>query len=80
MSERENLKPAESVTPLGVVKVVVALFIVVGAVLAILGVFGFFAWLLLWKLLLKLGLVAGIIVAAIVLLGWLMRVSHDDQQ
>lgn len=72
-SNSNDTKPAETVTPFGVVKIVVALFIGLGALLAVLAVFGLFAWLALWTLLLKLAMAAGILIAAIMLIGWLMR-------
>ncbi|MBC6904385.1 hypothetical protein DWB84_02740 [Saccharophagus sp. K07] len=71
MSDEHNPNP--TVTPLGVVKLVLVLFIGVGALLAVLAVFGVFAWLSLWKLLLKLALVAAIITAATLLIIWLLK-------
>jgi hypothetical protein len=78
MSEQRNpnqIQDAETVTPLGVVKVVVALVIGVGALLAVLGVFGIFAWLSLWNLLFKLAAAAAILIAATFLIGWLMQIK-----
>lgn len=75
MTEQRNpneIQETETVTPLGVVKVVLVLFISLSALLAVLAVFGIFAWLSLWDLLLKLA-AAGVILGAVVfLIGWLM--------
>lgn len=76
MSEQYNpneAQDAEAVTPLGVVKVVVVLFIGLGALLAVLAVFGIFAWLSLWNLMLKLAAAGAILIAVIFLIGWLMQ-------
>lgn len=70
-------EPNPSVTPSGVVKLVLVVFIGVGALLAVLAVFGIFAWASLWKLLLKLGVAAGIIAAAILLILWLMNSKKE---
>lgn len=66
-------QPAENVTPFGIVKLVLALFIGLGALLIILALFGFFAWLSLWSLLLKLAAAAGIIIAATLIIHWLIQ-------
>ncbi len=66
-------QPAESVTPLGVVKLVLVLFIGLGALLVILGLFGLFAWVALWSLLLKLAAAGGVVIAAALIISWLMR-------
>lgn len=76
MSEQRNpneAPDAEAVTPLGVVKVVVVLFIGLGALLAVLAIFGMFAWLSLWNLMLKLAAAGAILVTVIFLIGWLMQ-------
>lgn len=76
LSEQGNpnsILDEQTTTPLGVIKLVVALFIGVGALLAVLGIFGIFAWLSLWNLLLKLAAFAAIIATAIFLIAWLMQ-------
>lgn len=66
-------KPAENVTPFGVVKLILILFVCLTAAFLILGVFGLFAWLSLWGLLLKMGAAAGVVIAAVLLIAWLMQ-------
>jgi hypothetical protein len=75
-SVSEQLDPQtreETVTPLGVVKVVLILVVGVGAVLTILAVFGLFAWFSLWQMLLKLAAVGAVLVALIALITWLLH-------
>lgn|GEM_PF-3439405 len=78
MAEQRNpneMQEAETVTPLGVVKVVLVLFIGVSALLTVLAVFGIFAWLSLWDLLLKLAAAGAILGTVVFLIGWLMQVK-----
>ena len=70
MTDEPN--PAENVTPFGVVKLILVLFVGLGAVFVILAVFGVLAWLSLWGMLLKLGAAAGVIIAAVIVIAWLM--------
>jgi hypothetical protein len=66
-------RATDAVTPMGVVKVVVALFIGLSALVTVLAVLGVFAWFYLWTLLFKLAIVATILVVAILLISWLMH-------
>jgi len=78
VAEQRNpneMQEAETVTPLGVVKVVLVLFIGVSALLTVLAVFGIFAWLSLWDLLLKLAAAGAILGTVVFLIGWLMQVK-----
>lgn len=66
-------KPTSGVTPFGVVKLILVLFVGLTALFIVLAVFGVFAWLALWSLLLKLGAAAGVIAVAALLISWLMQ-------
>lgn len=75
MTEEE--KPTPGVTPFGVVKLIVVLFIGLAALFVVLAVFGVFAWLALWSLLLKLGAAAGVIALAVLLISWLLQLGKS---
>lgn len=65
--------PDPKVTPFGVVKLVLVLFIGLGALFTVLAIFGLFAWLALWTLLFKLATAAGVVAAAVLIISWLMQ-------
>jgi hypothetical protein len=68
-----NSPPEENPTSFGVAKILIVLFIGVTAVMAILALFGFFAWLTLWKLLFKIAIAAAIVIAAVFIIGFLIQ-------
>lgn len=71
MTDAEN--PTSGVTPFGIVKLILVLFVGLTALFIVLAVLGLFAWLALWSLLLKLGAVAGVITLAVLLISWLIQ-------
>lgn len=71
MTDAEN--PTSGVTPFGIVKLILVLFVGLTALFVVLAVLGLFAWLALWSLLLKLGAVAGVITLAVLLISWLIQ-------
>lgn len=71
MTDAEN--PTSGVTPFGIVKLILVLFVGLTALFVVLAVLGLFAWLALWSLLLKLGAVAGVITLAALLISWLIQ-------
>jgi hypothetical protein len=71
LTDAEN--PTSGVTPFGIVKLILVLFVGLTALFVVLAVLGLFAWLALWSLLLKLGAVAGVITLAVLLISWLIQ-------